>query len=278
MDKFSVDAALRRANLQLKVTPVAIMLLFMVAPFVVSEVVDVPIGWLFATGFIGGFVVGWMWWSIAVTRWRIWALQHVRNIHELMEVAVAEKFIWPKGHFFERTEIRTAGQRAMLEALGVRLRKPDVWKDDPQVPEFTEIRWSRKARVVPSVMLLCVAGLGGYMFLQNIGDIWGWGLLITVSVFSILDIRKLGDSRVQVQLDRRGVTWQGRHFFPWPSIKRDRVVLKVSGRSAITVLEFEHQGVRIEIPINQLDLPKEELRHRMRVYRFRSGHFPTIAS
>ena len=64
---------------------------------------------------IGGLAAGWMWWSFAAPRWRLWAYQRVTDLEQLERLAVAEKLIWPHAHLFTRTELRMGN-------LGNRLR------------------------------------------------------------------------------------------------------------------------------------------------------------
>ena len=48
--------------------------------------------------------VAWIWWSYAVPRWRHWALTRGASPDELQALAQREKLVWPRGHFFEKTE------------------------------------------------------------------------------------------------------------------------------------------------------------------------------
>lgn len=57
----------------------------------------------------------WLIWSIQVTRWRLWAYRQVRDLNALKAEAVALSVIWPSGHFFEKTEIRSRSQKLELE-------------------------------------------------------------------------------------------------------------------------------------------------------------------
>ena len=52
-----------------------------------------------------GFILAWTWWSIGVTVWRWWATTH-RGMppDEVQWRGEAASFLWPKNHFFERTE------------------------------------------------------------------------------------------------------------------------------------------------------------------------------
>ena len=54
-----------------------------------------------------GIIAGWLWWSYSVPRWRKWALEQPGvDPNELQAAAEAALLVWPKGHFFEKTEIK----------------------------------------------------------------------------------------------------------------------------------------------------------------------------
>lgn len=53
----------------------------------------------------GWFVLGWLWWSYAVPRWRAWALANGAPPERLQARAVEAKLLWPKGSLWEKTEI-----------------------------------------------------------------------------------------------------------------------------------------------------------------------------
>jgi hypothetical protein len=56
--------------------------------------------------------LGWLWWSISVPKWRLWALERVEDWPRLKRWAVATGLIWPDktswGRFFSKTEIKSA--------------------------------------------------------------------------------------------------------------------------------------------------------------------------
>ena len=67
--------------------------------------------------FLAGFVVAWLWWALMLPRWRLWAWRRVHEKSELKTRAIAVGLIWPDGHLFGRTEIRSAKMNAELAAL-----------------------------------------------------------------------------------------------------------------------------------------------------------------
>ena len=60
---------------------------------------------------------GWFGWSTQVPRWRIWAYRRVDDIDALKAAAVSAGLIWPEGHFFERTELRSRDQVEEIRRL-----------------------------------------------------------------------------------------------------------------------------------------------------------------
>lgn len=54
-----------------------------------------------------GFISAWVWWSYFVPRWREWALKQPGvTADELQKAAEVATLVWPKGHFFEKTELK----------------------------------------------------------------------------------------------------------------------------------------------------------------------------
>ncbi|HXI47981.1 MAG TPA: hypothetical protein VNH39_05270, partial [Steroidobacteraceae bacterium] len=62
--------------------------------------------------FVVCFSGAWLWWSIHVPKWRLWAYERVDNIPELKRRAIAAGLIWPDGSIFSRTEIKSAAHAA----------------------------------------------------------------------------------------------------------------------------------------------------------------------
>jgi len=51
-----------------------------------------------------GFLIAWAWWSVNVSLWRRWAKRRGVDSEQLQDQGQSSSLLWPKGHFFERTE------------------------------------------------------------------------------------------------------------------------------------------------------------------------------
>lgn len=87
-----------------------------------GDVVGAANGVLLSAVFVAGFIAAWLWWSVNVPKWRLWAYERVNDIPELKRRAVAIGLTWPDGHFFERTEIKSNAHAARERELEGRRR------------------------------------------------------------------------------------------------------------------------------------------------------------
>lgn len=51
-----------------------------------------------------GFLTAWIWWSCAVSAWRRWAESGGMTAGEVQYHGESASILWPRGHFFEKTE------------------------------------------------------------------------------------------------------------------------------------------------------------------------------
>lgn len=205
----------------------------------------------------GGIVAGWLWWNFAVTNWRIWTYGSMRYIHELMEVAVNGKLLYPKGSGFERTEMRTPGRREVLRQPEARQATPVERTDDPSVPPATAVRHSRSQMISLIVFGAAMVGIS-LVFILPSGSWLPLLLTIGVGAWMVADgVRKLVPALNEKQ------------FIPWGRIIRTQVVLQGSGRNSRHVHVVEHAGARSELGIGQIDITKNKLQHALKVNRHR---------
>jgi hypothetical protein len=52
-----------------------------------------------------GFALAWAWWSIAATQWRQWAQSGGMTAAEVQYHGERASILWPRGSFFEKTEL-----------------------------------------------------------------------------------------------------------------------------------------------------------------------------
>ena len=94
--------------------PVFLLMFGPMAGFLIADGVGLVrphLQWLGACAFVAGWLLAWLWWSVTVPKWRLWAYERVIEIVDLKRAAVASKLTWPDGSIFERTEIKSRQHR-----------------------------------------------------------------------------------------------------------------------------------------------------------------------
>lgn len=86
------------------------------------ELISKPI---MMVGFIISFILGWLIWSLFIAKWRIWAFEKIdERFHSILKSeAIKAKLIWPDGHIFEKTEIRTKEQKVKIKTINDRIEE-----------------------------------------------------------------------------------------------------------------------------------------------------------
>ncbi|WP_256867389.1 hypothetical protein [Winogradskyella forsetii] len=113
-EQTTVDKAIKRGHLIVNV-PVFIAIIGCPALSLYLSKQNLIPGWGIGIAFFIGFVLAWFIWSFMITKWRIWAFDNVRNVHELKKRAIREKLIWNEGSIFEKTEIRRSEDKIKLK-------------------------------------------------------------------------------------------------------------------------------------------------------------------
>ena len=111
----SVEQAIGRGYLFVNLPVFLCIALPLLISFVLPEKWD-------ANSFIGfaiipSILLGWVWWSWALPRWRLWAVKRVDDIELLFNKAIQAQLMWPAGHFFQKTEINSTKQKDELRRI-----------------------------------------------------------------------------------------------------------------------------------------------------------------
>jgi len=152
----------------LQVIPMTIIVLGITATNfyanIYKDINDFSIVKVLAIGASLSILCGWLWWSYWVVSWKIEGLKKVKDAHLLYHRAVTGRLIWPKGHFYEKTEIKILRGR-ILAQLEKKLELPreKEWNIAPKLPKEYSIPVSRTglyigiALVVIAIILLIVS-------------------------------------------------------------------------------------------------------------------------
>lgn len=260
----TVDKALRKGQLIVNIPVFLIMFGVMGLCFFLSIKKLAPY-YLAPIGILLGPLAGWIYWSFAITRWRIWAFTNVGNVHELKSRAIASKLIWPDGNIFEKTEIRTTRDKELINELENRFHESNNAKqviDDPTIPPVTKVFYSKTNLMIESLLMAACLSYGIYLLAT---DRWILGPLCTIlgAYFVIKNFSKITNTQPQLTLDINGISINEQQYV-WS--ETDDITIT---KSANTWLTFNTDNGPINIAIDDLDISSIELERRLNIYQLR---------
>lgn len=209
-------------------------------------------GTIILVGFISAIILPLIFYQIMLPRWRIWAFENVRNVHELKKSAKLIR-IYPADDAFEwKLEIKTTLQKERIAALDRKFERPDVFIDDVEIPDETAFDHPKALKIV--LLLLAFACLSSILYCFLTGSIEiGCLLLVTTGIFAspVYSVCIQKGPIFRISNDGISTDDQGTHL--WKDIENEQVQY-VSGtrwdNNYVLFFEASGQKIYIDIPID----------------------------
>lgn len=265
----TVDEAILKGHQMVTYPSMAIMLgaIFLCAFLGIAQIVP---GWTILICFLLGFVLSWLYWSIMITKWRLWAFENVRNVHELKKRAIRENLIWGGNSIFEKTEIRSTEEQEKWLALQKKFDQEDVFIDDPTVPKETSVFYSKGMNYFEMAIMLLVLAVGIYMLFVSKSYVLGTILTLTGAGFAYKEFMEATNTEPQIILNDKGIQTSQTPFCKWADIKNEEVVRRGSGKSVRHYLIYDHPNGTENLQIDDFETTEYALNKLLILYRGRS--------
>lgn len=263
----SVDEALRRGKRTVTYPSLLIMISLIVLSIAATALLKC--GWLIGGGIVISFILAWLYWGFAITRWRLWAFDNVRNVHELKKRAIKAQLIWKDGSIFEKTEIRSAADKDKWALLQDKFKLADIFHDDLTVPAETLIHYSKVTAMVEMLIGVPLFGGGVYFVVQPKQFLVAAIMLIAGIVIFVLGCRHYINRAAQITLSNEGVATIKASFFNWDNVTDEDTKVEQHGKSSTTYFIYRCPEGQIKVNISELAVSRGNLEKLLRIYRGR---------
>lgn len=267
--QITVDKAINRGHLIVNV-PVFVAIIGCPAFAIYLSKQNLIPGWGIGIGFLLGFIMSWLIWSFMITKWRIWAFENVRNVHELKKRAIEDKLIWADNSWFEKTEIRTSSQRLKLKELQKKFQKDDIHKEDYSIPSETKIHYSKTTNLIEMGIMLFCFGLGIYLIITSDSYIKGAIFSLVGGYFAIKEYQQVTNTKTQIIINNSGIETINVEFLKWGEIRNAKVIYETSGKRSRAYLTYKFNGGYEKIKIDDYDITPKEMENIIKTYRIRN--------
>ncbi len=223
----------------------------------------IPIGFVLAVGF------AWLYWSITITKWRLWAFKNVNNVHELKRRAIQEKLIWPEDSIFEKTEIRKPSDKENWNSLQSKFNQEDTFHDDYTIPNETLIYYSKVKNFIEMAVMLGCLVFGIYLLAVTDNYIIGFGFSLFGAYFSYKEFKEATNVEPQIIINEKGIQTISTQFYNWVDIENEVVISEGSSRHINYYLTYDHPGGREKLKIDDYKTDLNTLNKLLTLYRGR---------
>lgn len=214
--------------------------------------------------------------SIAVVKWRLWAFENVRNVHELKQQAILLKFIVDDNSIIKTYEINSARDKKKWERLQEKFKLPDIFTDDLSIPAETSIYNSKFGSLfmLPFFIIL----MGWAVSLIFIRPAIPFILLSILLLFlfgwlSAMLIKRAFDKTPKLTLSNEGISTAKTPFYKWAEITNEKTISKDGVKTTADYLTYNCPDGTIQTELTPLATSRSKIDKLIRVYRGRNNYF-----
>lgn len=268
----TVKQALRKGQVTINIPVFIIMFGIMSSFFYFSSIKEIPF-YFTPLSFIIGPFCGWVYWSYAIVKWKLWAFKNVRNRHELKEKAIRTQLIWPDNSVFNKTEIWTTFQRKEWEKINQKFNQDDIVKEDLSVPFETIIEISKTVFWLNVIGIFVLILISFYLFSEEQKISLYVILFSGYAIYLIYDTLKNKNKKLFIKLNEKGIETSEVDFINWNNIKKINVKSEGFGKSMSFYLIFSYY-INNEFLEEKINLKKysstfEEIEDLVKIYKKR---------
>lgn len=267
----SVDDAIKKGIYTVNLPALMIFMIGLIASFAMAFLFLRPYEMI--VGLIVSYVLATAYRAIFAAKWRIWAFDKVRNVHELHERALSEKLMYLTNRpGFGIINYNSESQKEQWEQLQAKFQQPDIFIDDQSLPAETIIRYSVFKHVIWTIVFLLMIILGIYLYTlgQVISYIIGILLILIGAVNSYMRIKNMFNREPQIILNNNGMRTASVPFYKWNEIANEKTIREGTGKYAMYYLCYDHPNGSAKFHLNDLEVSFMRIQKILRVYRGRN--------
>jgi hypothetical protein len=267
----TVDKAISKGHKMVTYPGMLVMFGMMGLTFLFGFQKNSPV-WIWPVGLLSSIILSWLFWSVRITKWKVWAFDNVRNVHELKKRAIQERLIWDDYSFFNNTEIWNSNDKQKWDLLQDKFLKKDeiIYENDLTLPTEKIIYYSKEKNLVEMIVMLGCLALGLYLILQSNSYVFGTILSLIGGYFAFKEFREATNGTPQIIISDKGIETINTRFYSWNDVDNEDVDIVSSGEHTHYYLTYEHPDGSENLLIDNYDIGYKELRRLLIVYRGRN--------
>lgn len=204
-------------------------------------------------------------------KWKYWAFENVRNVHELKKRAIEERLITKRDKMFSKIENGTENDTKYWN-INQKFLQDDVFIDDLSVAKETHIYHSRS--LIYFFLFIVLFLIVGIVFTQTNNFLFsGISALIVVVVFIFINKNKLKREEPLILINDKGIKTATTGFTEWKNIKNEKVIVSGFGKHTEFYLAYNTPKGQNSVLLTGTNIGKTKMSMLLILYRNRHENF-----
>ncbi len=271
--EITVKQAIKKGEMLMIYPSMLIFLISILLPLAVFKIFNTD--WVLPVCiFVSSLFSSILYWAYIVTKWRLWAFENVRNVHELKERAIKAHLINSDNSFFTKMEIRSKEEKRKWRSLLDKFNEDDVFIDDPNVPPETKIYFSKPTNYFQMFIGIFLIAGGSFIVFSRFNDInvnffVGIAMTITGIYMAYKNYKEATNNEPQIIISDQGIETASTQFYKWEHIKNEDSKVVGSGKSSQRIFTYDHPEGNEYLNIDDIATNIGELYDLLKLYRGR---------
>lgn len=204
-----------------------------------------------------------------ISKWKLWAFENVRNVHELKRRAIQERLLYHNSSFMEKMEFKSSKERKQWKEILLKFEQEDVLTENLKIAKETKIYYSIKKTLFKSFCYLIMTCFFILLAFDNEFSIIT--VIFTLGGFYLFfsKIRKLFNREPQLTINEKGIRQKSSEIMKWKNINNEQII----ANSNTSSLFFTFRNEENLIDIKDFDITKNNLKELIETNRIRNKNY-----
>ncbi|QEM08049.1 hypothetical protein DIU31_032785 [Mucilaginibacter rubeus] len=277
LDTTTIDEALNRGKFMIIYPIHAITVVTVAVSIYLKSVIGYsPI--IILPTIIAGSVIAIIFRGFMTTRWRLWAFENVRNVHELEARAIKAGLIPNQNRQWFFPEFKSKADKARLEELSKKFALPDVFIDDYTVANEVRVYFSKRKNYLFAGAAVVVGLTTGIAVILNNPQqyVFVTMVFIAAGVIAFISLKKALNTIPRIIISDKGIETVNTPFYEWKDIYQEEVFTEQADRSVVTYFTYASPNGYEKLAIgNDLTHSAQQIESTLKLFRSRSDKAKT---
>ncbi|WP_445720467.1 hypothetical protein [Flavobacterium sp.] len=205
-----------------------------------------------------------------IPKWKVWAFENVRNVHELKKRAIQEHILYDDDSIFKKFEIFTFEDKAKWTLIQDKFSITDIFEDDQNIPSEIKIYYSKTKNLRFIVIMCALISLGLLSILSSKEYLFGAAFLVVGLYFGYNYFKFALNTKPQIILNKFGIETVSAKLIGWNEIWDEKVICEGSGKHSKYYLTYKYENGEEKLIIDNFATNQIKLEKLMQIYRGRN--------